>query len=51
LLALHQFNTLWIVRITLIVYATTWGLSQLLRLPLLRRDGWLISTFPYELQR
>ncbi|KAG6543521.1 hypothetical protein Mapa_015015 [Marchantia paleacea] len=50
LVALRDFNSLWIVRIILIVFAILWGLGELLRLPLLRREGWLLHSLSFQWQ-
>jgi hypothetical protein len=48
--ALKDFNALWIVRITLILLAMLWCLVELLRLPLLRRQNWLLHSISFRWQ-
>jgi hypothetical protein len=48
--ALQDFNALWIVRIILIVLAVLWSMGELLRLPLLRRQHWLMHSFSFRWQ-
>ncbi|KAJ7531713.1 hypothetical protein O6H91_14G055500 [Diphasiastrum complanatum] len=43
-LTLREFNSFWIIRLILILCALFWGLVELLRLPLLRREGWLLHS-------
>eukprot|EP00249_Psilotum_nudum_P020403 c27684_g1_i2 orf=1065-2096(+) len=50
LLALQNFNALWVVRIILITFAVLRGLTELLRLPLLRRKGWLFYSLNFRWQ-
>eukprot|EP00897_Mesotaenium_endlicherianum_P001344 jgi/Mesen1/1237/ME000129S00330 len=48
--ALRDFNELWLVRIVLITFAILWALTEILRLPLLKRDGWPFSGLSHTLQ-
>ncbi|KAJ7518896.1 hypothetical protein O6H91_20G014100 [Diphasiastrum complanatum] len=48
--ALRDFNSPWQVRIILVTFAVLWGLTELLRLPLLRRKGWLLHTLRFNWQ-
>lgn len=48
LLALREFNAFWVVRILLIAFAILWGAVELLRLPLLRREGNLFHSLGFE---
>jgi hypothetical protein len=48
LLALRDFNSLWVVRIIMIILATLWGLVELLRLPLMRRRGWMMHPMSFQ---
>ncbi|CAM6105691.1 unnamed protein product [Calypogeia fissa] len=50
LLALRDFNSLWVVRIIMIIFATLWGLVELLRLPLMRRHGWVMHDMSFQWQ-
>ncbi|EFJ13393.1 hypothetical protein SELMODRAFT_13526, partial [Selaginella moellendorffii] len=50
LLALRHFNSLWIVRLILILFAVLWGLGELLRLPLLRKKGWFLHRLGFRWQ-
>eukprot|EP00249_Psilotum_nudum_P020402 c27684_g1_i1 orf=1343-2374(+) len=50
LLALQNFNALWVVRIILITFTVLWGVTELLRLPLLRRKGWLFYPLNFRWQ-
>lgn len=50
LLALQEFNSVWLVRIILITCAMSWGLIELLRLPLLRHKGAPFHTWGFQQQ-
>ncbi|GLJ54272.1 hypothetical protein SUGI_1164230 [Cryptomeria japonica] len=44
LFALREFNSFWVIRIMLVIFAVLWSLLELLRLPLLRHKGWPLSS-------
>ncbi|KAJ7549291.1 hypothetical protein O6H91_07G048100 [Diphasiastrum complanatum] len=48
--ALRDFNSPWRVRIILVTFAVLWGLTELIRLPLLRRKGWLFHSLRFQWQ-
>lgn len=46
----QDFNSLWIVRIILLVLAVLWSLVELLRLPLLRQPNWALHSVSFRWQ-
>eukprot|EP01018_Ginkgo_biloba_P013092 Gb_10136 [translate_table: standard] len=48
LFALRDFNSLWAIRIMLVIFAILWGLGELIRLPLLRQEGWVLSSVGFK---
>eukprot|EP00249_Psilotum_nudum_P011721 c23344_g1_i1 orf=274-1416(-) len=49
-LVLRDFDSPWVVRIVLVGFSISWGLCELLRLPLLRRKGWLLHGLDFAWQ-
>ncbi|KAJ7261251.1 hypothetical protein O6H91_01G022900 [Diphasiastrum complanatum] len=49
-LALREFNSPWLLRMVLIACATLWSVLEILRLPLLKKHGWLLHSLSFHWQ-